>query len=152
MIRKKVAFLALISILLYPTNVFSEDLFKTVKMVCRYCSGTTVNWYEQKPEALIVKEEYVDKLCPSVIFASIDLVKNTAISREGSMETANEVWETSTGLSFLSMSYGSGITVTTVFDQKAVEPELFLSVRSEHTTSSNFPIPKQFFGACEVVE
>ena len=149
---RKIAFLALISLLLYPTNVFSEDLFKAVKMVCRYCSGTSVNWYEQKPEALIVKEEYIDKLCPSVIFGSIDLGNNTAISREGSMETANEVWETSTGLSFLSMSYGSGVTVTTVFDQKAVEPELFLSVRSEHTTSSNFPIPKQFFGACEVVD
>ena len=149
---RKIAFLALISLLLYPANVFSGDLFKAVKMVCRYCSGTSVNWYEQKPEALIVKEEYIDKLCPSVIFGSIDLGNNTAISREGSMETANEVWETSTGLSFLSMSYGSGVTVTTVFDQKAVEPELFLSVRSEHTTSSNFPIPKQFFGACEVVE
>ena len=149
---RKIAFLAFISLLLYPANVFSGDLFKAVKMVCRYCSGTSVNWYEQKPEALIVKEEYIDKLCPSVIFGSIDLGNNTAISREGSMETANEVWETSTGLSFLSMSYGSGVTVTTVFDQKAVEPELFLSVRSEHTTSSNFPIPKQFFGACEVVE
>jgi hypothetical protein len=152
MIRKQITILALILLILYPTNAFSGDLFKAVKMVCRYCTGTSVNWYEQKPEALIVKEEYIDKLCPSVIFGSIDLENNTTISREGSYETANEVWETSTGLSFLSMSYGSGVTVTTVFDQKAVEPELFLSVRSEHTTSSNFPIPKQFFGACEVVE
>jgi hypothetical protein len=152
MIRKNIAILVLIPLILYPTNVFSGNLFKAVKMVCRYCSGTSVNWYKQAPEALIVKKEFVDQMCPSVIFANIDLDKDTALSKEGNFETATEVWESSEGLTFLGMSYGSGVTVTTVFDAKATEPELFLSVRSEHTTSSNFPLPKQFFGACEVVE
>ena len=151
MVRSILIF-SLFAILLNPIDAFSDDLFKATKMVCRYCSGTTVNWYQQKPEAIVVKEEFVDQLCPSVIFANIDLEKDTAISKEGDFESVTEVWKSSGSLTFLGMSFGTGVTVTTVFDEKADSSDMLLSVRSEHTSSSNFPSPKQFFGACKVME
>jgi hypothetical protein len=150
--KRKTTLLVLTLFLLFPFKAHAGDLFKAVKMVCRYCSGTSVNWYEQRPEAIVVKSEFVDKMCPSVIFNNIDLEKDTAISKEGDLLTATEVWESSKGLSFMEISFGRGVVVTTVFNEKAMVPELFLSVRSEHTTSSNFPVPTQFFGACEVLE
>ena len=143
--------LVLIFLLQIPV-VNAAGLFDAEKLVCMFCSGTTVDWYEKEPEALIIKTEFMDKLCPSIIFGDINLAKKTAISREGDHETATEIWETGNGLSFLEFSYGRGVSVTTVFEEKSVKENMFLSVRSEHMASPRFPIPKQFFGACRVVD
>ena len=147
-----VLILHVLFLLIQIPAVSAEGLFEAEKLVCMFCSGTTVDWYEKEPEALIIKTEFMDKLCPSIIFGDINLAKKTAISREGDYETATELWETSNALSFLEFSFSRGVSVTTVFEERSVKENMFLSVRSEHMASPSFPVPKQFFGACRVVD
>jgi hypothetical protein len=128
------------------------DLSRSQRIICRYCSGTSVDWYQKNPQPLIVKEEFVEKMCPDIIFTGIDRKLETAISKEGDFESIVSIYESPRTLSFVEMSYGGAMAVTTIFRQEAFEKDMLLSVRSDHTFTLKFPVPTQFFGACEIIE
>lgn len=128
------------------------DLSAATRVRCCYCSGTSVDWYQKKPQPLIVATEFIDRLCPDVEFSALDRKMGTAISREGNLESVVTVWESPQTLSFVEMSYGGAMVVTTIFLEESQEKDKYLSVRSDHTFRRDFPVPTQFFGACEILE
>ena len=150
--KVKILFLGITLVMGWAPAGECTDLLKAKKILCRYCSGTSVNWYRQDPEPLIVKRQYVEQICPSVVFDSIDRVAQTATAVEGDIETMATIWESSRGLTFTEMSYGGSLVVTTVFLKEAQKENMYLSVRSDHTHSLDFPVPTQFYGGCEVLE
>ncbi len=148
----KISLLCGAVLLLWAMSCDGADFLRAQSIICRYCSGTTVDWYQKNPQPLIVKKEFVEKICPNVIFTAIDRKIGTAISKEGDLESVVSVSESPRTLSFVEMSYGGAMLVTTIFRQEALEKNMFLSVRSDHTFSLQFPVPTQFFGACEILE
>jgi hypothetical protein len=139
-------------LLVWAQPLNGGELSKAEKIVCRYCSGTSVDWYQKKPQPLIVMEEFVERMCPDVLFTDIDRNMGTAVSMEEELKSVVSVWESPRTLSFVEMSYGGAMVVTTIFQQKTAEKDMYLSVRSDHTFNLQFPVPVQFFGACEVLE
>ena len=139
-------------LLLWAVPSDGADLSRAQSIICRYCSGTSVDWYQKNPQPLIVKEEFVEKMCPNVLFTTIDRKMGTAISKEGDLESVVSVLESPRTLSFVEMSYGGAMLVTTIFRQGALEKNMLLSVRSDHTFTLQFPVPTQFFGACEILK
>jgi hypothetical protein len=148
----KALFLIITLFMGWPQPAECTDLFEAKKILCRYCSGTSVDWYLQEPKPLIVKSEYVEQICPNVVFDSIDRVAKTATAVEGGNQTAAEVWESSGGVTFTELSYSVSLVMTTVFIKQAQKEKMYLSVRSDHSHRRDFPVPTQFYGACELLE
>ena len=109
-------------------------------------------WYQKNPQPLIVKEEFVEKMCPNIFFTAIERKMGTAIAKEGDLESVVSIAESPRTLSFVEISYGGAMVVTTIYRQEALEKNMLLSVRSDHTFALKFPVPTQFFGACEIIE
>ena len=148
----RISLLCSVMLLVWVLPSDGADLSKAQSIMCRYCSGTSVDWYRKNPQPLIVKEEFVEKICPNMLFTAIDRKMGTAISNEGDLESVVSISESPRTLSFVEMSFGGAMIVTTIFRQEALEKNMLLSVRSDHTFMLSFPVPTQFFGACEILE
>ena len=69
----KISLLCGAALILWAVSADGADLSRAQSIMCRYCSGTSVDWYQKNPQPLIVKEEFVEKMCPNIIFTGIDV-------------------------------------------------------------------------------